>query len=144
MPVLEIEILGSKIEINYQKGEKEKLLDLIDNFKKRLLEFKDLQGKTTDNKILFFAALKAEDVIVDLNEKLLQQDKKKQLFENKSLELDTKVKEIIKLKDHILELNTDNKKLDDLNRTFINEIDKTNVKLSSLIKKILFKNNDYD
>jgi len=144
MPVLETEILGSKIEIHYQKGEKEKLINLIDNFKNRLLEFKDLQGKITDNKILFFAALKAEDIIVDLNEKFLLQDKQKELYGNKSLELDNKVKEIINLKDNILELSKDNKKLKDLNQTFLNEIDKSNVKLSSLIKKILFKNNDHN
>ena len=41
MPILETEIFGSKIKINYRKGEKEKLIDLIDRFKKRLLEFKD-------------------------------------------------------------------------------------------------------
>ena len=77
MPILETEIFGSKIEINYRAGEKEKLIDLIDRFKKRLLEFKDLQGKVTDNKIFLLAALKAEDHIFELNEKFLLQNKEK-------------------------------------------------------------------
>ena len=39
MPVLETEIFGSKIAINYRAGEKEKLIDLINRFKKRLGNF---------------------------------------------------------------------------------------------------------
>ena len=144
MPILETEIFGSKIEINYREGEKEKLIDLIDRFKKRLLEFKDLQGKVTDSKILFLAALKTEDHIFDLNEKFLLQNKEKIASKNLSLDLDNKIKEIINLKDQIFELDKDNKKLKDLNKKILNEIDETNIKLSSLIKKILLKIKDND
>ena len=38
MPILEINILGSEIEINYQEDEKEKLMHLIEQFKLRLSE----------------------------------------------------------------------------------------------------------
>ena len=146
MPILETEIFGSKIEINYRKGEKEKLIDLIDRFKKRLLEFKDLQGKVTDNKILFLAALKAEDHIFDLNEKFLLQNKEKIVSKNLSLDLDNKIKEIINLKDNILILNKENKRLKDLNEKALEEIDRVNSKLSASIKRILFKlkNNDFN
>ena len=146
MPILETEIFGSKIKINYRKGEKEKLIDLIDRFKKRLLEFKDLQGKVTDNKIIFLAALKAEDNIFDLNEKFLQQNKEKIVSKNLSLDLDNKIKEIINLKDNILILDKENKRLKNLNEKSLEEISKVNSKLSASIKRILFKlkNNDFN
>ena len=146
MPILETEIFGSKIEINYRKGEKEKLIDLIERFKKRLLEFKDIQGKVTDNKILFLAALKAEDHIVDLNEKFLVQNKEKIVSKNLSLELNNKIKEIINLKDNILILDKENKRLKNLNEKALEEISKVNSKLSASIKRILFKlkNNDFN
>ena len=146
MPILETKIFGSKIEINYRKGEKEKLIDLIDRFKKRLLEFKDLQGKVTDSKILFLAALKTEDHIFDLNEKFLLQNKEKIVTKNLSLDLDNKIKEIINLKDKIFILNKENQRLKDLNEKALKEIDRVNSKLSASIKRILFelKNNDFN
>ena len=146
MPILETEIFGSKIEINYREGEKEKLIDLIDRFKKRLLEFKDLQGKVTDSKILFLAALKTEDHIFDLNEKFLLQNKEKIATKNLSLDLNNKIKEIINLKDNILILNKENKRLKDLNEKSLKEIDRINNRLSASIKRILFelKNNDFN
>ena len=42
MPILEINILGSNIEISYQEGEKEKLLNLVKQFKLRLSKFENL------------------------------------------------------------------------------------------------------
>ena len=146
MPILETEIFGSKIEINYKKGEKEKLIDLIERFKKRLLEFKDLQGKVTDSKILFLAALKAEDHIFDLNKKFQLENKEKIVYKNLSLELNNKTKEIINLKDEILILSKENKRLKNLNEKAFEEIDRVNSKLSASIKRILFelKNNDFN
>ena len=52
MPILEVNILGTKIEIDYQKNEKEKLILLIERFKQRLKEFDSLITKFTDNKII--------------------------------------------------------------------------------------------
>ena len=146
MPILKTEILGSKIEINYKAGEKEKLIDLIDRFKKRLLEFKDLQGKVTDNKILFLAALKVEDHIFDLNEKFLIQNKEKIISKNLSFEVDSKIKEIINLKDQILILNKENKRLKDLNEKALEEINRINNKLSTSINRILLEinNNEFN
>ncbi len=146
MPILETEIFGSKIEINYKKGEKEKLIDLIERFKKRLLEFKDIQGKVTDNKILFLAALKAEDHIFDLNKIFQLENKEKIVYKNLSLELNNKTKEIINLKDEILILSKENKRLNNLNEKAFEEIDRVNSKLSASIKRILFelKNNDFN
>ena len=56
MPKLKTEILGSQIEINYEEGEKDKLNKIIESFNKRLLDFRDLEGKVSDNKIFFLAA----------------------------------------------------------------------------------------
>ena len=66
MPVLKIEILGSLIEINYEKQEKDKLIKIIEQYKDRLLDFENLQEKISERKILVLAALKAEDEIIDL------------------------------------------------------------------------------
>ena len=146
MPILETDVFGSKIEINYREDEKEKLIDLIERFKKRLIEFKDLRGKVTDNKIFLLAALKAEDHIFDLNEKFLQQNKEKIVSKNLSLDLDNKIKEIINLKDNILILDKENKRLKNINEKALEEISKVNSKLSASIKRILFKlkNNDFN
>ena len=61
MPILKTKILGSQIEINFEESEREKLQHLISNFKKRLNEFPDNNGRISTNTILFLAALKAED-----------------------------------------------------------------------------------
>ena len=70
MPIHKTEILGSLIEINYEEKEKNKLIKIIDQFKKRLSGFKELEGKVSDNKIFFLSALKAEDQINDLNNQI--------------------------------------------------------------------------
>ena len=75
MPILEINILGTKIEINYQKDEKDKLIRLIKQFKLRLSEFENLKGRFPDNKIIFLAALKVEDDIFELKKTLINQKK---------------------------------------------------------------------
>ena len=101
MPILESEILGSKIEINYQKGEKDKLINLIKQFNNRLLEFNDLKGKFTDSKIILLAALKIEDEILDLNKRLDSQKKIMQASHDQGEQIDNKIREIVILKDEI-------------------------------------------
>ena len=80
MPILEINILGSKIEISYQEGEKEKLLYLIDQFKLRLSELDNLKVRFADNKIILLAALKAEDNIYELKQETDKQKKINRFF----------------------------------------------------------------
>ena len=100
----------------------------------------------TDNKLLFLAALKAEDYIFDLNEKFLLQNKEKILSKNLNLDLDNKIKEIINLKDDLLILNKENNRLKDLNDKALGEINKISNRLTVLIKRILLeiKNNDFN
>ena len=105
MPILETSIFGTKIEINYEKEEKAKLEILINNLQDRIFEFSHLKGKVSDTKILFLSALKAEDVIYDLN-KNFNENKKNEISKISTLEdLDKKIKEIILLKDEIINLN---------------------------------------
>ena len=127
MPIIETELLGSKIEINFKKDQKEKLLKLIENFKNRLEEFNSLEGKVSDKKILFLAALKAEDNFLEL-----KNNSKKSLNENS-------VKEIIKLKDYIEKIEEKNIKLEKTNKEISNEINEIDKKISFLINKILEK-----
>jgi len=127
MPIIETELLGSKIEINFKKDQKEKLLKLIENFKNRLEEFNSLEGKVSDKKILFLAALKAEDNFLELKNN-----------SNKSLN-ENSVKEIIKLKDYIEKIEEKNIKLEKTNKEISNEINEIDKKISFLINKILEK-----
>ena len=65
MAIIKIEILGSQIEINYEVNEREKLISLIENFKKRLSDFPNNE-RVSSNTIIFLAALKAEDQLAEL------------------------------------------------------------------------------
>mgnify|MGYP001231438357 CR=1 FL=1 len=141
MPILKTNILGSTIEINYQTGEKEKLGKLIDSYKKRLSEFKYLQGKVTDNKILFLAGLKAEDSNLEILEKMSNIDKKNQSKISTLDDLDNKVKEVVLLKNNIAKLEEKNKELNFNEEEAIVEISKLNKKLEVVIKNIVKKNN---
>ena len=70
MPILKVDILGSKIDINYEDSEKEKLMQLIHQFKKRLKDFPS-SGKINNKSIIFLSALKAEDELEENKKKLL-------------------------------------------------------------------------
>ena len=74
------------------------------------------------------------------------QNNEKIASKNLSLELDYKVKEIVNLKDSILLLNKENKRLKDINDKALEEINRVNSKLSDSIKRILFEinNNDFN
>ena len=140
MPILEINILGSIIEINYQENEKEKLMHLIQQFKIRLSEFKDIQGKFSDNKIIFLTALKAEDNIFELKKTLDSQKKIIDSSNTQKGQIDNKIREIVKLKDELYLANEKNKDLEEQNNKTINEIEKFNNILISLIDKIVNTN----
>ena len=140
MPILEINILGSNIEISYQEGEKEKLLYLVKQFKLRLSKFENLKVRFADFKIILLTALKAEDIIYELKQTI---DNKNKVIESSSIQqeqIDNKIREIVKLKDELYLVNEKNKDLEDQNNKTINEIEKLNNKLISLIDKIVNAN----
>ena len=144
MPILEINILGSTIEINYQENEKEKLIHLIQQFKLRLSEFKDIKGRFSDNKIIFLAALKAEDNIFELKKTLDSQKKIIDSSNTQKGQIDNKIREIVNLKDQISSLDKKNQILEEQNKITMNEFEKLNKKLISLIDKIINANNNND
>jgi len=136
MPILEINILGSKIEINYQEVEKEKLTNLIKQFNLRLSEFNNLKGKFADNKIILLAALKAEDDICELKQTIDDQKKIINSLNHQQKQIDEKIREIVNLKDQLFSINKINQKLEEQNKINMNEFEKLNKKLISLINKI--------
>ena len=145
MPTLKTEILGSFIEINYDNAEKNKLKKIIEKFNNRLLDFKNLEGKVSDNKILFLAALKAEDEIYDFTYESKSSLKKVEDIYKKQIEkINDLNQEIIELKDKINEMNYKNKDLQDLNSKASQELDQIQKQLNELMDKIISQNNNYD
>ena len=144
MPILEINILGSKIEIDYQENEKEKLIYLIEQFKLRLAELENLKVRFADNKIIFLATLKAEDTIYELKKTIQDQKKIINSSNVKKEKIDDKIKEIINMKDQVFSLNEKNQKLENQNIINMKTIEKLNQKIVSLINKIVgTRNIDY-
>ena len=145
MPTLKTEILGSLIEINYEEAEKDKLIKIIDKFNDRLLDFKDLEGKVGDNKILFLAALKAEDEIFDFTYKSKSSLKEvEEIYKKQVKKINDLNQEIIELKDKIIELNTKNKNLQNFNSKAFNELDLLEKQLNDLTNKIISQNSNHD
>ena len=142
MPILEINILGSKIEINYQIDEKDKLIKLIEQFKLKLSEYGNLKGRFSDNKIIFLAALKAEDNINELEKIIDDQKKIIDSLNTHQGQIDNKIKEIVNLKDQLSLLDNKNKGLEEHNTITIKEYERLNNKLIKLIDKIIETNNN--
>ena len=142
MPILKTQILGSLIEINFEESEREKLLHLISNFKQRLNEFSDNNGRISTNTILFLAALKAEDQLVEIKS-LVDRNKeyKNQTIKQKNI-IEKLSKEIVFLKDQINELNKFNLSKENNNSHAVEEITKLEQMLHKIQKKILSKNDD--
>ena len=142
MPTLKTEILGSAVEINYEEAEKDKLIKIIEKFNERLSDLKHLQGKVTDNKILFLAALKAEDQVIDLTNESLNHKEKKIINKEQFLKINDLNQQIIKLKDEKRELGIENNNLQNLNLKAFDELDKMEKKLNKLINKIVSQSKD--
>ena len=95
MPTLKTEILGSIIEINYQEAEKEKLERLISKLRERISEFNHNAGQISDSKIIFLAALKAEDQLEEIENLLEKKDKEKKISNDQKNIINNLTKEII-------------------------------------------------
>lgn len=107
MPTHKTKIFNTLIDINYDKGDKNKLLNLIHTLNNRINTFNELNGKVSDIKIIILTALAIEDELAE---------EKKISLSNKSLKLDinqsnAKIEklnsEIINLKDTISLLKTE-------------------------------------
>ena len=106
MPILKTEILGTDIEISYEKNEYDKLNNLIEKFKIRLSQFPN-DGRASSNQILFLAALKTEDELETMKKKINLNANDKSL-QNKNLIIENLNKEIILLKKELEKIKSSN------------------------------------
>ena len=110
-----------------------------------MILFKNLQEKVSDNKILFLAALKAEDEIFDYDNKSKSSLKKvEDIYKRQVEKINDLNHEIIELKDKIIELNANNKDLRNLNLKAFNELDFIEKQLNNLTKKIVSQASNHD
>ena len=136
MAILKIEILGSQIEINYEINEREKLISLIENFKKRFSDFPS-NGRANNNTIIFLAALKAEDQLVEFKNKA-DRDKSNLELMNKQVSIIEKLNnEITLLQDQLKELNLSNIREKKISSNAEKSIDRFEKILVSIQKKII-------
>ena len=106
MPILKTEILGTNIEISYEKNEYDKLNNLIEKFKIRLSQFPN-DGRASSNQILFLAALKTEDELETMKKKINVNANDKNL-QNKNFAIEGLNKEIILLKKELEQIKSYN------------------------------------
>ena len=125
MPILKTEILGTDIEINYEKNEYDKLNNLIEKFKIRLSQFPN-DGRASSNQILFLTALKAEDELETMKKKI-------NIKENKNFVIESLNKEIILLKEELDKIKSSNITSIQDNNSIIDEIKKLE-KITKLIQ----------
>ena len=135
MAILKIEILGSQIQINYEINEREKLINLIENFKKRLSDFPNNE-RISNNTIIFLAALKVEDQLAELK---IVADKSTANIEkiNKQVVTINKLNnEVTLLQNQLKELNLSNIYEKNISFKALEALDRFEKNLESIQKKI--------
>ena len=131
MPILKTEILGTVIEISYEKNEYDKLNNLIEKFKIRLSQFPN-DGRASSNQILFLAALKTEDELETMKKKINVNANEKNL-QNKNIAIEGLNKEIILLKKELEQIKSSNISNIQDNKSVLDEI-KELEKITQLIQ----------
>ena len=140
MPTLKTEILGSIIEINYQEAEKEKLERLISKLRGRISEFNHNIGQISDSKIIFLAALKAEDHLEEIENLLEKKDKEKKISKDQKNIINNLTKEIISLKDQISKLESHKSSYEEIDFKTLKNINTIEDHLDKILHKILATN----
>jgi len=140
MPTLKTEILGSIIEINYQEAEKEKLERLISKLRGRISEFNHNIGQISDSKIIFLAALKAEDHLEEIENLLEKKDKEKKISNDQKNIINNLTKEIISLKDQISKLESHKSSYEEIDFKTLKNINTIEDHLDKILQKILATN----
>ena len=140
MPTLKTEILGSIIEINYQEAEKEKLERLISKLSRRISEFNYNIGQISDSKIIFLAALKAEDHLEEIENLLEKKDKEKKINDDQKNIINNLTKEIISLKDQISKLESHKSSYEEIDFKTLKNINTIEDHLDKILHKILATN----
>ena len=140
MPTLKTEILGSIIEINYQEAEKEKLERLISKLSRRISEFNHNIGQISDSKIIFLAALRAEDYLEEIENLLEKKDKEKKINDDQKNIINNLTKEIISLKDQISKLESHKSSYEEIDFKTLKNINTIEDHLDKILHKILATN----
>ena len=140
MPTLKTEILGSIIEINYQEAEKEKLERLISKLRRRISEFNHNIGQISDSKIIFLAALKAEDHLEEIENLLEKKDKEKKISNDQKNIINNLTKEIISLKDQISKFESHKSSYEEIDFKTLKNINTIEDHLDKILHKILATN----
>ena len=123
MPDLEVTVFNQNLKLSYLENEKERLVNAISILNESWKKFSNLHGKVSDLKIITLIALEIQDSIGvnEEKEKLLKKnvdllkqetDEKNRVFQNTTeqvnklkLELEIKVKEILKMESVFDEIN---------------------------------------
>jgi cell division protein ZapA (FtsZ GTPase activity inhibitor) len=99
MSTLKTEILGFSFQINYEDGERDRLLNLIENFKNRLSNFPE-DGKINVMSIIFLSALRCEDQLQEAKQKLYQNKIEENKFSELQIIIERLNKEILSEKNN--------------------------------------------
>ena len=137
MPTLKTTIFNSAIDINYEEGDKNKLLQLIENLNNRLKKYNHLNGKVSDSKIIILASLAIEDDLMQQKKLISEQNSILNDLNLKEFHVEKLSSEIINLKDKIHKLES---KLDERKkRDFLieDEIEEINEQIENLNKSML-------
>ena len=115
MPTHKTKIFNTLIDINYEKSDKEKLIDLINNLNNRIKKFSHLNGKVSDIKIIILAAIAIEDELLEKNNISLTNKSLEAELSKNDLKIESLNSEIINLKDKLnfLESELENKSRND-------------------------------
>ena len=137
MKTLKIEILGFSFNISYEDGEKDKLLNLVESFKNRLIESPENIRISSMSKILL-AALKTEDLLEDSNQKLNKKKRETNIISEQKKIIDKLNKDIFSMEEKLNKLNLSN--LSEKNSTSIASEEISRLQnLIELIKKKIKK-----
>ena len=137
MPTLKTTIFNSAIDINYDEGDKDKLLQLIENLNNRIKKYNHLIGKVSDSKIIILTSLAIEDDLIEQKKLISEQGSISNDLKVKELHVEKLSSEIISLKNKIHLLQS---KLDEINkRDFLieDEIEEINEQIENLNKSML-------
>ena len=140
MPTLKTTILGTQIEINFNKNEQNKLQRLIDSFQKRLEEYSENKSKVSDSKIFLLTALKLEDELEEIQSLVKNNLIDKNSYSKQNKINEKLIKEIIYLKDKLNETNLKDSNTNNIKENIDIEINKIEKTLDNIKSKILSKN----
>ena len=94
MPVYKAFILNKEISVNYDKNQKEKLVESINAINIKLKSYDNQNGKISDSKLLSFLAIKLQAELLDLKknkERGVSLGKKIEDFNTENISLNDKV-----------------------------------------------------